>query len=254
MYVVLRSCSCNSEILRERKRADPVKDTEVDSLGCTSLCRSYILIRNSEHFPCGESVDIGRLMVSVLKPFVSGQVSHQTKLDLRIVGVNKHAAVRRDKCLPDISSELRSRRNVLHVRIGRTEASGRRYRLSERRVDPSVVRNVRVQTVRVCGIQFRVLTVLKHLRNDRMLSDKLLEDLRRSRVFSLRLLRIREFQLFKQYFAELLRRIQVKFTAGHLMHGGAGFLHLDAEHRGERTKLSAVNADPGLFHVSQHPH
>ena len=64
---------------------------------------------------------------------VTAQVGHDTKFDLGVVGREEEAIrIVRDKCLTDLTTQIVPYRNVLQVRIGRAEASGRCYRLVER--------------------------------------------------------------------------------------------------------------------------
>ena len=67
--------------------------------------------------------------------FVAGQVRHDPKLDLRVVGGEQLEARRRDERLADAAAFGGADRNVLQVRVGRRQPARRGDGLVVRRVD-----------------------------------------------------------------------------------------------------------------------
>src|SRR5438045_1523418 len=74
---------------------------------------------------------------SLQESFVTRKVGDDPQFDLRVVGGKERPAWLRDEGAANLSADLSAHRNVLQVRIGAGETSGRGTGLIERGVQPS---------------------------------------------------------------------------------------------------------------------
>ena len=133
VYQFLGLRTRDAQTLGEPEDGDAVDDTEVGGFRLPAHIAGYFFYRDSVDLGGCGGVDIRSALESLDHMRVTAQVGHDTKLDLGVVGREEEAIrIVRDKCLTDLTAQIVPYRNVLQVRIGRAEASGRCYRLVER--------------------------------------------------------------------------------------------------------------------------
>ena len=76
------------------------------------------------------------------------EVREQPQLDLRVVGGEQRPALARNEAAPNVAAELAPDRDVLQVRVARRQASRRRDRLIERRVNAAACAGARARAAR----------------------------------------------------------------------------------------------------------
>ena len=127
----------NAEPAREPEGGDAVDDPEVDHLRAAALLFGDLVEFDAVDLGGDGLVDVLPLAEGVDERLVLGQVRQQTQLDLRIVRADKHAVLRRDKRFADFPADVGADRDVLQVRVARTEPAGGGDGLVEARVDPA---------------------------------------------------------------------------------------------------------------------
>ena len=139
----MRGRAVDLEPRREAEVRHAVEQAEVDRLGHAALVAVDVAERaDVEDLPRGEVVNVLASVNAGAHRFVAREMRHQAQLDLRVVGGEQHAVGRAgDERAPDLTPELAAHRNVLQVRVGRREASGRGRRLVEDRVQAAVARS-----------------------------------------------------------------------------------------------------------------
>src|SRR5438067_1439592 len=88
-----QSC-CRSHVqafdsARESEGRNTVDDAEIDGLGVVPLLPRHLIGRNAEHLCCYGPVNVLSLLKSLRKGAITGAVSQDSKLDLRIVGADE---------------------------------------------------------------------------------------------------------------------------------------------------------------------
>ena len=162
-------------------------------------------------------VDVVAALEGVDEVPVGRQVREDAQLDLRVVGDDELVARRRDERAADLASGRRADRNVLEIRIGRGEPSGRGDGLPEGRVDAALRVGERRQCVDVGALELRDLAVLEdELREREAALGEVGKDLdARRRGLRLRgLLQDRIAELLEEDLPELDRRVDVELLAG----------------------------------------
>ena len=83
-------------------------------------------------------MDIYMIQKGILHNLISGQMSKYTKFNLRIISIYKYISILRNKCLSNQSAKFQFHRNILEVRISRTDTAGRCDRLVKGSVNPAI--------------------------------------------------------------------------------------------------------------------
>ena len=162
----------------------------------------------------GLAVDVGLPREGVLEVLVARDVGEDAQLDLRVVGRQQdEVRLAGHERAPDLAPELGPDRDVLEVRVGRRQATGRGDRLVEGRVEPPVGGHQGRQRLDVGRAQLRVDAPLEQLVDHRVRRPELLEDRRVGRVAGLRALALRQVQLEEEDLLELLGAAEVELVA-----------------------------------------
>ena len=120
-----------TDVVGERECADTVNYAEIDRLCTASHQRSYRLNRHIENLRSRYCVDIVAVVEGGYHCFVVRNVRENTKLDLRIVGINKYTAVLGDKEFSKLTSDRCSDGNILQIGFCRRNSSGLCFGLVE---------------------------------------------------------------------------------------------------------------------------
>ena len=194
--------------------AHPVGEAEVDHLGHRSLVAGDLIGRLVEHAGRRLSMNVGLARECRSQVLVAGHVGDDPELDLRVVGRHQDEIGAAGHERPtDSSAEWRPDRDVLEVRVGRGQASGRGHGLVERGVDTAVVGDERRQRLDVGGSKLRVGAPVENRLDGRVDVHELLEDRRVGRVAGLGLAALGQLQLAEQHVAQLLRGADGEFVA-----------------------------------------
>ena len=91
-------------------------------------------------------------------------MGQDAEFDLRVIGREQFPAeLAGDERLADLAAVLGANRDVLQVRVARTQAAGRGHDLIERRVNSAVLgMNECGQGVEICPFEFRQAALLDH--------------------------------------------------------------------------------------------
>ena len=194
--------------------AHPVGEAEVDHLGHRSLVAGDLIGRLVEHAGRRLSMNVGLARECRSQVLVAGHVGDDPELDLRVVRRHQdEIGAAGHERPPDSSTEWRPDRDVLEVRVGRGQASGRGHGLVERGVDTAVVGDERRQRLDVGGSKLRVGAPVENRLDGRVDVHELLEDRRVGRVAGLGLAALGQLQLAEQHVAQLLRGADGEFVA-----------------------------------------
>ena len=141
---------------------------------------------------------------------------HDPELDLRIVRCNQRSPGGRDERLTNASTFGGTHRDVLQVRVGRRQATGRSDRLVIRRVNAAGARiDLQRQLVGVGGLQLRQAAVIDDHARQRVVQREFGEHRFRGRRLSARCFaQHRQTELVVQNRLQLFRRFEIECFAG----------------------------------------
>ncbi len=152
------------QLVGETERRDAVDDAEIDRLGAAAHGRVHALDRHVEHFRRGHGVNVQPVGERLSQLRNVGHMGQYAKFDLAVVGRHQLVARCRHEGGADLAAFRRAHRNVLQVRIGRGETSGRRGSQRIGRVHPARFRvDVAGQRVRVGRAQLGQLAPVEQL-------------------------------------------------------------------------------------------
>ena len=155
--------------------------------------------------------------VGLDQPLVPGHMGQNPQLDLGIVRVNEHAALRRHKYLADLPPQLHAHRDILQVRFCATDSTGGRDGLVKFPVNPSIGANVSGQPLRIGGVQLGQLAVIQNLSHHRVVVRQLFQHVRSSGIAGLGLFASRKLHLPEQDLSQLLGGVNIKPLSGFLI-------------------------------------
>ena len=144
---------------------------------------------------------------------VAAHGSQHSQFDLGIVGVQQQISLSRHKEFPHISAEFGADRDVLQVRVHRTDPSGAGLGLTELGVYPSGQICRLGQSVHICGPELLERAVLQDMIHDRVRVCQLLQCLGVRGVTGLCLLPGGKSHLSEQYVTQLFRAVDVEFVS-----------------------------------------
>ena len=116
----------------ERECTYAVNYAEIDRLCTAPHQRSYRLNRHVENLRSSYCVDIVAVVEGGYHRLVVRNVRENTKLDLRIVGINEHTAVFGDKEFSKLTSDRCSDGNILQIGLCRRNSACLCFGLVER--------------------------------------------------------------------------------------------------------------------------
>ena len=119
------------KILRQSESREPVDDSEVHDLGLAAMIGGDHQRRHAEDLRGGESVDVVAAAVGFDQQRIFREVSQQAQFDLRIVRGQQHVAGFDGEGGANLAAQFGADGNVLQIRIGRRQPSGRRAGLAE---------------------------------------------------------------------------------------------------------------------------
>ena len=153
------------------------------------------------------------------QPVVPGQVRHDAQLDLRVVGREQHVSRRSDEGLPDAAPFGRTDRNILQVRVGRRQSSGRRDGLVIRGMHAARrLGNLQRQLVRIGAPELADAAVVDYHPRQVVVAREFDEHvLGRRRLAFRRFANDRQLQLVEQDFLQLLRGAEVERSASEIV-------------------------------------
>ena len=73
--------------------------------------------RHAEHLRCRNRMDISAAVEAVDHGLVARDVREYAQLNLRIVRIHQHTARLRHKHFPDFSTQIRTNRDILQIRL-----------------------------------------------------------------------------------------------------------------------------------------
>ena len=251
--IFLRVADADFQVFREGERAHAVDDAEVYRLRAAADNRRDHLRRNPEDAGGGLAVEIVARKERRDHVFVAGKRREQAQLDLRVVGVDEHAAVGGAEEAAHVAAELGADGYVLQVRLARGDAPGARFGLQEGRVDAAVFARGFGQSDDVGGDEFRQRAVFEHEVDYLAFAAELAERFGVGGPAGLGFLAAVQPELVEEHVAELLGGVDVEFASGERV-------YLRADVPGARGKLGAerlqsrdVDGEAGALHIGQHP-
>jgi len=174
---------------------------------------------------------------------------HDPHFDLAVVGGHQRLKTRTDdEPLADLSAGIGADRDVLEIRLGGRQPSGRRDGLVEGGVHPSVVRDGLQQSVH-SDLEPRGIPMGQKMFQERV--PRLLEHCEQcigiGRVPGLGLLGLGHFESVEQHDLQLLGRAEVDLLTDHLVGRFRGLAHPRSESRLEILEMGRVDGDAGCF-------
>ena len=149
---------------------------------------------------------------------VLGKMRKQAQLDLRIVRGHEYmVALEGHEAFPDAAPEIGAHGNVLQVGIGRRKAPGRRHRLIESGMEPTVSAAQLRQGVDIGSLDLGQLAVFQDEPGQHMLLRKLGQHLGIGRIAAARLLQGLEADHLEEHMPHLLGGIHVELATSLLI-------------------------------------
>ena len=204
----------HADILSQRKCRNPVDNAEINRLGTAAQRVADLFNRHIENFGRRDGMEVLAGEKGLLHGAVAGDVRQEAELNLAVVGVHQHFAVRCGKHGADLSAEFLAHRNVLKVRLGRRESSGRRHGHLKTGMDPPVRGDDLQEAVGIGALEFRQCPVIQHLPDDGMLVTQFLQYIDIGTPACFGLLAGRKHQFFKQDLPQLPGGKNVKVMPG----------------------------------------
>ena len=245
------------QVPSQAEGADPVEDPEIDDLGVAAPFPGTQIGALPQDLGGRPLVDILSLAECVHQDRILGEVSHDSELDLRIVGRQQPISLFGHEGSPDLPAQIGLDGDVLEVGVAGGEAPRRRHHLVVGGVDPAGTGvDQSGQRVQVGVLQLRLLPVLDDAFGDLVLAGQPLQHLDSGgEVFRLgRLLGGRESQFLEQDRPELLGRVEVELLAGQFGDAVREDLDLLAHLARHGLQHLPVHLHPGGLHVGQHLH
>ena len=189
------------------------------------------------------------------KPRILRQVRQDARLDLAIVGAEQGMAWRRNEGFADAQAIVALHRNILQIRLGGGEPSGRRDGLIERRMEPLGLRIHQLgQRIHIGGLEFAEAPIVHDLRGQFVLGSQLRQRVFIRRVAGLGFPDRLESQLFEQHRGELLRRIDVELAAGYHGNGLHDLVEIPLQFFAQRVQALDIQQEPVPLDLGQHRH
>ena len=219
------------ELCRQAEGTESVREPVAHRLDPAAHVGGHLVDRHAESTRPDKAVEVLTGVEGLDQPRVAGQMCHDPHLDLAVVGRHQRLETRtHDKPLTDLSAGIGTDRDVLEVRLGGRQPSGRRDGLVEGGVHPSVVRDGLQQSVDR-DLEPRGIAVRQKMFQERV--PRLLEH-REQRIGvggvpGLGLLGLGHLEFVEQHDLQLLRRSQVDLLADHLVGRFRGLAHPRSE-------------------------
>ena len=249
----LRGIARDARTCGQTKVAHAVGDAEVDHLRHGALIGVHVGGWLPEHAGGGRTVNILSGGEGGDQVLVAGDVRQDAQLDLAIVRRHQGVPLLGNEGVADLAAEGGANWDVLQVWIGGAESPRCRHRLLEGGVHTAVTLNELRQRLDVGALQLRHGAPLHGDPNDRMLPLDLLQHACIGRPGTrLCLLPLRQVELHKEEFAELLRRAERNGVTD-----GALGLPLEArdlcgECCAQLAQRRLIHGDPGDLHARKY--
>ena len=144
---------------------------------------------------------------------IVGDVGEHPQFNLGIVGVHQQTARGRIKEAAELASPLCAHRNILQVRLGRADAAGPCFGLTEDRADPVVGIDLGQQPVDIGGLELGQFAVGEDVVDDRMVFAQPVEGVGVGGKAAFGLFAGGQSEPVKEHLPELLGGVDVEFSA-----------------------------------------
>ena len=135
-YKLFGFCPGNVQPFGKSEYGDAVDDPEIGRFCLAAHVAGHFLYRDAVYLGGGCGVDIGAAAEGFDHVLVLAQMGHDAEFDLRVVRREEGAIfVVGNECFTDLTSQFVADRDILEIRIRRTQAAGSRDGLVERGVD-----------------------------------------------------------------------------------------------------------------------
>ena len=197
--ITLRVGNCRANVLCERKRANSVHNAEIHCFRFSAQVFGGLSRRFTENAFGGFRVNVAPLLERFNHYLVFGERCENAQFNLTVIGVAKHFSLTRDKEFSEVPSEFRPHGNVLNIRFGGAYAPCSCFGLFECGVHSSVLGNRVLQSLNVCVVQFRQLSMFENWLYNRAFVQKRFKRFGVRRIACFALFRGRKSHLLEQY-------------------------------------------------------
>ena len=180
-------------------------------------------------------------------------MGQQPQLDLGVVRVHQHTALRRGEHPPQLAAQLRAGGNILQIRLGGAEPPRGRHRHLEAGAHPAVRVDDLQKAVHIGAFQLGVLPVAQHVRHDRRIVPQLLQHIGVGGPSGFRLFPVGQPQLFKQDGPQLLGRVDVERLPRCGVDGLLRLVHDALQRLAVLGQRLPVHQKARRLHLRQHP-
>ena len=170
--ILLGFLSGNPQILGQTEGRDPVDDSEVDRLSVRPLLIRDLFKGSMENQRGCRPVNVLSLPIGLDQPGILGQMRQYAKLNLRVIGIDKDAALHGGENPADLLAELHAYGDILQIRLRRGETSGGRHCLLKRTMYPTIVRNHLGQSIRVRRLELCQLAKLQDISHNLIIDSQ----------------------------------------------------------------------------------
>src|SRR5215467_3967554 len=243
------------DLLRQAERRKPVNNSKIDGFRRAPVLGSLRQRTDAKDLLRRAGVYVFAVPERFHQHRILRKVRHHPQFDLGIIGRKQNLSLLRHKRRADLPPQFGSDRNVLQVRIARTEPSRRGHGLADAGVHaPGVGMDQLRQRIDVSGLQLRHFAVLDHFPRHRMPGAQLLQDLgrRRARFRPSSFRGHAQVQLVEQDLRQLNRRIYVEFRPGQLPDLLLEPPHLLFHGFGKLCERFRIDPHSRPFHFRQH--
>ena len=167
----------NAQVLAQGEGGLAVDNAEVHRLGPAAHLMGYVLPVHPEHLGRRLGVEVAPRQEGRPHGLVPGDVGQDAQLNLGVVRVHQHMALRRREHPAELAAQVRPGGDVLQIRLRGAEAARGGDGHLEPRPDPPVGVHGLQQSLGVGGFQLGVLPVLQHRVHNGMLEAELFQHL-----------------------------------------------------------------------------
>ena len=183
---------------------------------------------------------------------VAGNVGQQPQLDLGVVRVYQHAALRRGEHPPQLAAQLRAGGDILEVWLRGAQPPRGRHRHLEAGAHSPVRLDDLHQPIHVGAFQLGVLPVAQHVRHDGRVVPQLFQHVGIGGPAGLGLFPVGQAQLFKQDHAQLLGRVDVECLPRRGVDGLLRLIHDALQRLAVLCQSLPVHQKARRLHLRQH--
>ena len=249
LHILLRLGRTYADILRQRKRRNPVHDAEVDRFGPAAKQMAHLFQWDAEDLGRRHRVEVFSRKERFPHGGVAGDMRQQPQFDLAVVRIDQNLSFRSGKHRPNPGAKLLTDRNVLKVRFCRGKAAGCGHGHLEAGMDSPIRADYLQQSVGIGTLQFGERAIVQDLLDDGMLVSELFEDIDIGAPSGLGLLTRRERKLFEQDLSKLFGRQNVKVVSCQFPDLAFQFFDVGSKTVPECSQGRPVNKEACLLHL-----